>query len=614
MRNLWRSYWRIIGDKRRRALGSIALLAASGSCEGVALLMLAPVLSAGNTGGGRVLGRLTPPLALAAFLILGLLSALAKLLADRAVFLLRCDTDRDLRSRLTTALFAMRWSAFLSLRLGAINNAALVEANNAASGVQHFLFALGFSATALIYLALVLAISVPITLLTLAFAAIAVLGYKRAARSAAQRAADLARLGAEIGDQTTEKYSSLKFLRATGGLPPAEAELNLVFTEYAGALFEAGYANSRLRAVLESGGIIFVGVFLMVFLSLAHGSPSTAIAFLAIFYRLTPRLQMVQEHLHQARHYWAWCDEWERKLARAQQYAEAPTGQAVPRFDDELAFERMGFAYPDTERRVLDGFTYTLSKGMCVAIVGESGSGKSTLLDLVTGLQTPTEGRITLDGVSLDALDINAWRNRIGLVMQESPVFHTTILENIAWGDPQPDRPKARHCAELASAWEFIAELPDGFDAVVGERGGRLSGGQRQRIALARALYRDPWLLILDEATSALDSESERRIQDALEGLKGRFAIILVAHRLKTVAIADDILVLKNGRVAEHGSWRALLSDPESAFTRMVAMQGLQADSAVGEALSDKVKSPASFDSAPLPGQDNPQRTAILSL
>lgn len=158
--------------------------------------------------------------------------------------------------------------------------------------------------------------------------------------------------------------------------------------------------------------------------------------------------------------------------------------------------------------------------------------------------------------------------------MQDAPVFFGTVLENVAWGDDEPDAARASRCAEQASFADVIAALPQGLDTQVGHRGSLLSGGQQQRLALARALYRDPWLLVLDEATSALDSESEQAIQAALRALKGSCSILLVAHRLKTVEMADRIVVLSDGSVVESGTWSDLAGRTDGAFRRMLTLQG----------------------------------------
>jgi len=191
--------------------------------------------------------------------------------------------------------------------------------------------------------------------------------------------------------------------------------------------------------------------------------------------------------------------------------------------------------------------------------VGSSGSGKSTLASVILGFYPPTSGQALIDGHDLQAIDRRSIRRHVGVVSQDVMLFHDTIIGNIAWGDPAPDPARAQRAAEQANAHDFIAVLPDGYQHVLGDRGAGLSGGQRQRLAIARALYRDPKLLILDEATSALDPESERVVQQALDVLMRGRTTIIIAHRLSTVRNANRIVVLDAGTVRESGSFAELM-------------------------------------------------------
>jgi ABC-type multidrug transport system fused ATPase/permease subunit len=193
------------------------------------------------------------------------------------------------------------------------------------------------------------------------------------------------------------------------------------------------------------------------------------------------------------------------------------------------------------------------------AIVGESGAGKSTVLDLILRLYDPTAGAILADGIPLPEYDQKAWRNLIGMVNQDIHIFNASIHQNIAFRRPDADREEVERAARIANAHEFILELPNGYDTVVGERGMRLSGGQRQRIAIARAVLHDAPILILDEATSELDSHIERKIQESIARLSSDRTIIAVAHRLSTISMADQILVLESGRLVEQGTHSELL-------------------------------------------------------
>ena len=226
----------------------------------------------------------------------------------------------------------------------------------------------------------------------------------------------------------------------------------------------------------------------------------------------------------------------------------------------ELRFDRLSFSYAESRRPALDAIDLTIKPGETVAFVGPSGSGKSTLLNVVLGFLRPTGGRLLLDGVDMQTLDLRTFRSRVSVVPQESVLFEGTIRDNVTYGlDDVPDE-VVLAALRGANALEIVDAMPDGWDTVVGERGARLSGGQRQRIAIARALIRDPRVLLLDEATSALDGESEKLVQDAVERLMRGRTTLIVAHRLSTIRAADRIAVLDKGKLVEAGSHDELIA------------------------------------------------------
>jgi ATP-binding cassette subfamily B protein len=210
--------------------------------------------------------------------------------------------------------------------------------------------------------------------------------------------------------------------------------------------------------------------------------------------------------------------------------------------------------------------------GQTIAVVGPSGAGKTTLFSLLMRFYAPQQGRISIDGISIDQMDLNDLRQRIGVVPQDPVVFSGTVMENIRYGKPEASDAEVFVAAEAAFAQEFIAELPQGYDTYLGDRGVRLSGGQRQRIAIARAILKNPPMLLLDEATSALDANSERMVQAALEkAMQGRTTLV-IAHRLATVQRADCIWVLDHGRLVEQGTHAELMGH-SGLYARLAALQ-----------------------------------------
>lgn len=246
---------------------------------------------------------------------------------------------------------------------------------------------------------------------------------------------------------------------------------------------------------------------------------------------------------------------------------------SVKEFKNEISFKDVGFSYNHSEK-VLQNINWTVKKGSTVAIVGESGSGKSTLMDLLSRFYDVTEGAIYIDGVDIRNLKIYDLRNLSGIVSQESILFNVSVSDNIAFGDENQDFSKIKNAAIAANAHSFINELENGYDTVIGERGNKLSGGQKQRLNIARALYKNPDILILDEATSALDTESEKLVQEALDTLmKGRTSFV-IAHRLSTIKNADEIIVLSKGEIIERGNHEQLINN-KSAYHRFCMLQGI---------------------------------------
>ncbi|MBF2007215.1 heterocyst formation ABC transporter subunit HepA [Chlorogloeopsis fritschii PCC 9212] len=223
-----------------------------------------------------------------------------------------------------------------------------------------------------------------------------------------------------------------------------------------------------------------------------------------------------------------------------------------------IEFIAVDFGY-DPNDLVLRNICLTIERGKMTALVGGSGAGKSTLADLIPRFYDPTQGKILIDGIDLREFEINSLRRKVAVVSQDTFIFNTSVRNNIAYAMEEVDEVAIRKAAQLANALEFIQELPEGFDTQLGDRGVRLSGGQRQRIAIARALLRDPDILILDEATSALDSISERLIQASLEKLSEGRTVIAIAHRLSTIVRADKVVVLEQGRIVEQGRYQELL-------------------------------------------------------
>jgi ATP-binding cassette subfamily C protein len=330
----------------------------------------------------------------------------------------------------------------------------------------------------------------------------------------------------------------------------------------------------EIGAAFAVAGIVLLGR------DAARLSPAALLAFLFVVTRLLRRASSLMNHAQMLAGMLPSFGRVAALLEACEAEAEgsaatpAAVGDAVD-LRREIRLEGVTFRYRPDAPPAVDGLDLEIPVGATVALVGPSGAGKSTVADLVTGLLRSSTGRILVDGEPLGPERLGAWRSRLGYVSQDPFLFHGSVRANLLWAKPDATDADLEEALRAADALEVVRRLPRGLDTPVGDRGATLSGGERQRIALARALVRRPALLVLDEATSHLDAESEERIRQAIESLRGLMTILVVAHRLGTVRRADRIHVMEGGRIVESDGWEGLLARPGGRFRALAAAQGL---------------------------------------
>ena len=330
--------------------------------------------------------------------------------------------------------------------------------------------------------------------------------------------------------------------------------------------------NETLGAAVMLGLVWFGGSMILDVNNSQHLTGKVFITFIIVFSQLLRPIQGISTSLANLNKSKASQDRINEILNADEKIYETANPIALPELNDGIRYENVSFKYKD--EFVLKNINLTIAKGKSIALVGESGSGKSTLGDLLPRFYDVTEGTIFFDTIPIRDCSIKDLRNHIGIVSQESILFNTSVRENIAFGMLDSTIEEIQDAAKIANAHEFIMNLENGYETNIGERGNKLSGGQKQRISIARAILKNPSILILDEATSALDTESEKLVQDALDHLMKERTSIIIAHRLSTIRNVDEIIVLSKGEIKERGTHSELMAI-KGMYYNLCSLQGM---------------------------------------
>lgn len=326
---------------------------------------------------------------------------------------------------------------------------------------------------------------------------------------------------------------------------------------------------SEVLGVLVFVGILWFGGQLVLGQKIPL-APSTFLAYLALFYNIITPVKTLSTSFSNMQKGSAAIIRIEEVLKTPLTVDDNPNGRILSSFNDKIEFRNVGFGYADAV--ILDNINLTIEKGKTVALVGSSGAGKSTLADLVPRFHDVTSGEVLIDGINIKEYSLQSVRSLMSIVTQEPILFNDSIANNIALGHPEANEDQVIGAAKIANAHEFIIKKEGGYHSNIGDRGIKLSGGERQRLTIARAVLKNPPILILDEATSSLDTESERLVQDAINNMMQNRTSIVIAHRLSTIRHADEIIVLQKGKIVERGNHEQLIAQ-NGFYKKLVEMQ-----------------------------------------
>jgi ATP-binding cassette, subfamily C, bacterial len=558
-----------------QSLGLMLLLLLAGLADGIGLSAMLPMLnmafeeahpgSAGDPAAHDELTRLvyralesiglTPGLGvLLGFIVAGIgLKSLLVFIAEQRIGYMAADVATQLRLDLLRAITASRWLFYVKQSVGKLANSMATEAWRASNAYVYAIRLLVVFVESVVYFGVALMVSWVATLLCLV-AGLAVWGVSHHFVKISQ----FAGIGQTSGYRSllgslTDILLSIKTLKSMGRERAAEALVTHESNALRSDLRREVLGNSGLDAAQEP--LYTLVIVLGIYLALVQFSVDLAtVTFLTlVLARLLKRGSRVQKEYQRMitseSAYWSL----QETIREAVRQAELAGGTEPAQLEQGIVLEQVAFDYGDGP--VLNDVTMTIPKGQITCLVGESGSGKSTVADLVMRLLTPTQGRILVDGVPLEHIDLTAWRRTIGYVPQDNLLLHDSVLANITLGDANVTDGDVAWALKSAGAAGFVAALPEGVHTVVGERGARLSGGQRQRIMIARALAHRPSLLVLDEATSALDTTSEAEICETLAGLRGQLTILAVTHQSALRQIGDRVYYVANGSVSATSAW-----------------------------------------------------------
>jgi ATP-binding cassette subfamily C protein len=471
------------------------------------------------------------------FVLSILLKAVLVLIANKKVGYMVAQVATDLRLALIRALFATRWEYYVHQPIGRFTNAFATEAKRSASAYLLGIRMIALLLHAAVYTSVALMLAWKETLITLS-AGIIILYVLRhlvtKARKAGKRQTSLLK---SLLALLTDTLQSIKPLKAMARENMVDLVLQKETRRLNKVLRKEVYSKEALRALQEPLLTIFIAFGLYVAMVWWQIPLATVIIMVIMLVKILKTLQKAQGEYQSMviaeSAYWSLCS----KIKEVEKEKEAFIGSRKPSFNDSIRLQSVSFSYD--QHAVLKNASLTFPKGSFSAIIGPSGAGKTTIVDLITGMLSPQEGQVWIDETKLTDVDMIAWRRMIGYVPQEKLLLHDTVLVNVTLGDTKFTENDVESALRDAGAWDFVAEMADGINTVVGERGSRLSGGQRQRITIARALVHKPQLLILDEATSALDPASEADICKTLRQLGTKLTILAISHQTALLDEAD---------------------------------------------------------------------------
>jgi len=474
----------------------------------------------------------------------------------------------EMRSLSFKKTLTANWPYLIDQKVGYVDNVILDDATYGAAILKNISEAtLRFTSLAA-YAFIALNISATITLVSIGGGALIFLFLKPYFYKIRKLSEFLNQANKETNHHINESLIGIKTIKAFAVESPVFDKGYSNFEELRKSQIRSSFLGDLQGILFEPASLIFIS---LIFIFSYKNSGFSIVSFIVIIYLIQKIFSFIQAIQGKLNNMNAAIPYLETMLAyqdETEQHQEVSSGNRPFQFRESLKIQELTFAYPETDHNILSDVDFSIQKGEMVGIIGPSGAGKTTLVDILLRLLKPQKGLVLADGVDIDSMNLESWHKNVGYVSQDVFLLNDTIEANIRFYSNLVSQDDIITASKMANIYDFIEELPNKFNTQVGERGVKLSGGQKQRIALARALARKPSILILDEATSALDNESEALIQKAINDLKGKITILVIAHRLSTVMNSDTIVVLDNGKIIETGTPQELIKNQDSYLYR----------------------------------------------
>ncbi len=477
-------------------------------------------------------------------------------------FLAQVNLGYRLRLRIFEQLQALSLAYFSKTRSGNLINSLTGEIRQIMMALMTLSTLLTKAETLLVFVISMLLLSWQLTVISVLLLILVSVGLSTLLRKVREASFEVTTANAQYSSVSLEFIQGIRTVQAFAGQDFERQRCDEANSQIVEAMNKAMVIRALVEPLSEGAGIfMLLGILVTGFAFLipnGYLNSASFLTFLVVLLRITPIISQLNAIRARLSNLSGSFDNIQQ-LLRTDDKPYLKDGEAqFSKLKQAIEFVDVDFGY-DANEPILQQISLTIPQGTTVALVGASGAGKSTLADLIPRFYDPLGGKILIDGVNLREFEINSLRRKLAVVSQNTFIFNASVRDNIAYAIATTDEAAIREAARLANALEFIDQMPEGFDTQLGDRGVRLSGGQRQRIAIARALLRNPDILILDEATSALDSVSERLIQQSLEKLAAGRTVIAIAHRLSTIMQADKVVVLEKGRIVEQGTYQELL-------------------------------------------------------